>query len=216
MTPSFWPFSARRVGSTSNSTPNGLLPLSPRGNSSPSVSQPIAEGLKRPQNRCELEGAPQVPARKKSPAPIRSWQEADAALAAEAGPATAEQLALAATLGISIDPAIPRVVAAAMLRVALQHVLAIEIIRAPVERFEERLDSLRRDSDPPMKPANGEEASAWIEYLHLVRRREALTSRQLCEGAIVKTPNGELAESVDAGSPTQGNEFHSRQTPDRH
>ena len=135
-----------------------------------------------------------VPAREKSQAPIRSWQEADATLAAAIGPATAAQLALAAQIGISIDPALPRVVAAAMLRVALQPVMAIEIIRSPVERFEERLDSLRRNSDPPMNPANGEEASAWIEYLHLVRRREALTNCQLCEGDIVKTPNGELAE----------------------
>ena len=135
-----------------------------------------------------------APARKKSPALIRSWQEADVALAAEAGPATAKQLALASTVGVSIDPAIPRVVAAAMLRVALQPVMAIEITRAPVERFEERLDWLRRDSDPPMNPANGEEATAWIEYLHLVRRREALISRELCEGDIVNTPDGELAE----------------------
>ena len=112
----------------------------------------------------------QAPARRKSPARIRSWQEADVALAAEAGPATAEQLAFAATVGVSIDPATPRVVAAAMLRVALQPVMAIEITRAPVERFEERLDWLGRDSDPPMNPANGEEAIAWIEYLHLVRR----------------------------------------------
>ena len=81
-----------------------------------------------------------------------------------------------------------------MLRVALQPVMAIEITRAPVERFEERLDSLRRDSDPPMKPANGEEAIAWIQYMYLIRRREALISRQLCEGDIVTTPNGELAE----------------------
>ena len=136
----------------------------------------------------------QAPARKKSPALIRTWQEADVALAAEAGPATADQLALAATVGVSIDPATPRVVADAMLRVALQPVMAIEITRAPVERFEERLDSLRRDSDPPMKPENGEEAIAWIQYMYLIRRREALISRQLCEGDIVKTPNGELAE----------------------
>ena len=105
-----------------------------------------------------------------------------------------EQLALAATVGVSIDPATTRVVAAAMLRVALELVMAIEITRAPVERFEEWLDSLWRDSDPPMTPANGEEATAWIQYLHLIRRREALISCQLCEGDIVKTPNGELAE----------------------
>ena len=136
----------------------------------------------------------QAPAGKKPPARIRNWREADIALAAEAGPATAEQLALGATVGVSIDAATPRVVAAAMLRVALQHVMAIEIARAPVERFEERLDALRRDSDPPMKPANGEEAIAWIQYMFLIRRREALISCQLCAGDIVKTPNGELAE----------------------
>ena len=85
-----------------------------------------------------------------------------------------------------------------MLRVALQPVMAIEITRAPVERFEERLDWLRRHSDPPMNPANGEEATAWIEYLHLVRRREALISRELCEGDIVNTPDGELADDLPA------------------
>ena len=69
--------------------------------------------------------------------------------------------------------------------------MAIEIACAPVERFGERLDSLRRGSDPPMKPANGEEAIAWIQYMYLIRRREALISRQLCEGDIVKTPNDE-------------------------
>ena len=135
-----------------------------------------------------------VPARKKSQTPIRSWQEADVTLALAIGPATAAQLALAAKIGVSIDPAIPHLVAAAMLRVALQFDMAIEIIRAPVEQFEEQLSSLRRDSDPPMKPVTGEEASAWIEYLYLVRRREALTRCQLREGDIVETRNGELAE----------------------
>ena len=106
--------------------------------------------------------------------PSRSWKDADASLAAATGPATAEQLALAAKIGVCIDPAIPHVVAAAMLRVALQPVMAIGITRSPVERFEERLTSLLREYDPPMKPANGEEASAWIEYLYMVRRREAL------------------------------------------
>ena len=118
--------------------------------------------------------------------PIRSWQKAVAILDVAAGPATAEQLALATISGISIDPTTPHVVAAAMLRVSLQPSLATIIDRRPAERLEEWLVALRRDSDPLMKPANCEEARAWIEYLYMVQRREALASLQLREGDIVK------------------------------
>jgi hypothetical protein len=56
-------------------------------------------------------------------------------------------------------------VAAALLRVALHKDLSIVLVRSQVERFQERLDDLRRDGDPEINPMTGEEASAWIEYL---------------------------------------------------
>jgi hypothetical protein len=125
--------------------------------------------------------------------PIRSWREVDENLAAATGPTTLGQLALAEKIGIVIDPTLPHVVAAALLRVALQKDLSIALVHSEVERFEERLDNLRREGDPEIKPTTGEEASAWIEYLHMVRRREALAAHQLREGDIVMTPNEELA-----------------------
>ena len=131
--------------------------------------------------------------------PFRSWQEATTALTEAAAPATGEQLTLADKIGIGISPTTPRVVAAATLRVALEPVIGNQITSSPVERFGEHLASLRHDSDPAIDPANGEEASAWIEYLHLVRRREALGRLRLCEGDIVKTPNHEVAQVSSIG-----------------
>jgi len=126
--------------------------------------------------------------------PVRSWQDAVAILDVAAGPATAKQLALAKISGISIDPTTPRIVAAAILRVSLQDSLATVVDRRPAERFEDWLVELRRDCDPAMKPANCEEARAWIEHLYIVQRREALADLQLREGDIVETSSGNLAE----------------------
>ena len=131
--------------------------------------------------------------------PFRSWREATTALAEASAPVTGEQLALADKMGIRISPTTPRIVAAAILRVVLEPVTGNNITSSPVERFEEQLASLRQDSDPAIDPANGEEARAWIEYLYLVRRREALARLQLCEGDIVRTPNHEVAQVSSIG-----------------
>lgn len=131
--------------------------------------------------------------------PFRSWQEAMTALTEASAPATREQLALADKIGIQISPTTPRAVAAATLRVALEPVIGNHITSAPVEHFEEHLASLRHDSDPAINAAHGEEASAWIEHLHLLRRREALARLRLCEGDLVKTPNHEVAQVSSIG-----------------
>ena len=143
--------------------------------------------------------SPVFPEKQRS-TPFRSWREATTALTEASAPATGEQLALADKIGIKITPTTPRVVAAATLRVALEPVIGNHITSAPVERFKEYLASLRHDSDPAIDAANGEEASAWIEYLHLVRRREALARLRLCEGDIVKTPHHEVARVSSIGA----------------
>ncbi len=147
-----------------------------------------------------LRRSSRVPTERRRSTPFRSWQEATTALTEASAPATREQLALADKIGIQISPTIPRVVAAATLRVALEPVTRNHITSAPVERFEEHLASLRHDSDPAVDAAHGEEASAWIEYLHLVRRREALARLRLCEGDIVTTPHHEVAQVSSIGA----------------
>jgi len=93
----------------------------------------------------------------------------------------------------------PRIVAAATLRLALAEELNLPAPRPISDRYKARLQILQRSSDPSISPQTEEEAEAWVTYLRLVRRRESLSRLKLHEGDIVETKAGEVAEVSSIG-----------------
>lgn len=130
---------------------------------------------------------------------FRTWREADEELAAATGLATSKQQELAEFAGRPMPLHIPRIVAAATLRLALAEELNIPAPRPIGDRYKNRLQLLLRSSDPIISPETEEEAEAWVAYLRLVRRRESLAEMKLHEGDIVETKAGEMAEVSSIG-----------------
>jgi len=130
---------------------------------------------------------------------FRSWCEVDKVLAAATEPATSKQRELGQQANTHIPPQLPKIVAAAMLRLALAKELNLPAASPVSDRCKLRLKILRRRSDGSIYPQTEEEAEAWVTYLRLVRRRESLSKLKLDEGDIVKTKDGELAEVSSIG-----------------
>lgn len=128
-----------------------------------------------------------------------NWREAAEALAAATNAATPSQRKLAQHTGTPIPLYTPKIVASAMLRLSLTEELSLSISNFLSHRYEARIQGLRRRSDPAIEPQTDEEAVAWITYLRLVRRREAITRLKLEEGDAVETKDGELAEVSSIG-----------------
>lgn len=131
--------------------------------------------------------------------PFKTWREADEALAASTGAVTPKQQELGKQADTLIAPHAPKIVAAVMLRLALAEELNLPPQRPVSDRYESRLQILRRPSDPSISPHTDEEAEAWVTYLRLVRRRESLSELKLNEGDVVETKSGDLAEVSSIG-----------------
>jgi hypothetical protein len=130
---------------------------------------------------------------------FRTWSDAVKAIDGATGPATTKQLELARQAGVRIPNDIPKIVAAAKLRVALAEELNLPPARPFSDRYENRLDILHRPSDPPIAPQTEEEAYAWVEHLRLMRRRESLTELRINEGDVVKIKAGEVVQVSSIG-----------------
>src|SRR5262245_50748167 len=131
--------------------------------------------------------------------PFRTWCEADEELAAATGPATPKQQKLGELAGRPMPLHMPRIVAAATLRLALAEELNLPAPRPISDRYKARLQILQRSSDPSISPQTEEEAEAWVTYLRLVRRRETLSKLKLHEGDIVETKAADVAEVSSIG-----------------
>jgi len=125
---------------------------------------------------------------------FNNWRDADQALAAATTTATKKQHELAKKASIEIPANTPKLIAAARLRTALASELDLSPSYNLTDRYEERLNNLRRRSDPLPDPQNDEEAEAWVKYFRLIRRRERLVALKPRPGDIVETRDGELAE----------------------
>ncbi|HEX3551916.1 MAG TPA: Shedu anti-phage system protein SduA domain-containing protein [Thermoanaerobaculia bacterium] len=127
------------------------------------------------------------------------WHEADETLAAATGTATPRQQELGEQADSLIPSYMPRIVAAATLRIALAQELNLPPPRPISDRSRARLQILQRQADPAISPQSEEEADAWVTYLRLVRRRESLSQLKLQEGDIVETKIGEVVEISSIG-----------------
>jgi hypothetical protein len=130
---------------------------------------------------------------------FRYWHEVEKVLAAVTTCVTKEQQELAKLAGINLPSNTPKVVAAALLRVALAEQLGLVPSNALTDRYEARIEALRPVSGPAIAPKTDEEAAAWLLYLRLVRRRESLIRLKLEEGDVVETNDGALAEISSIG-----------------
>lgn len=128
-----------------------------------------------------------------------TWEYAVEQLSAAVQDATADQLALAAKIGLSIPPDSPEIVAAALLRVALFKELHLPSERPISDHLQSRLKNLRKEMKLKLAPTNDEEASAWVEYLRLLRRKRYLAKFQPAAGDVVKLPDGEKIEISSVG-----------------
>jgi hypothetical protein len=124
----------------------------------------------------------------------RNWREVVKLLDAATGHATPKQQKLGKMANKPIPPDTPRIVAAAMLRIAFAEELNLSSSNPISGWYTSRLQSLRLPSDPPISPQTEEEEVAWVAHLRLVRRRENLARLELNEGDIVQTKDGEIAE----------------------
>src|SRR5215203_2263725 len=130
---------------------------------------------------------------------FRYWHEVEKLLAGVTSCVTKEQQELAKVAGVDLPSNTPKVIAAPLLRVALAEQLGLIASNAHTDRYEARIEALRRESDPAITPKTDKEAEAWVLYLRLVHRRESLIRLKLEEGDVVKTIDDEVAEISSIG-----------------
>lgn len=128
-----------------------------------------------------------------------TWEYAIEQLAAAVQETTADQVELAAQIGLTIPPNNPGIVAAALLRVALFEELHLPAESPVSDHFRSRLKSLRTETKLKVSPKNDEEAAALVKFLRLLRRKRCLTKHRPTAGDVVSLPDGEKAEVSSIG-----------------
>lgn len=130
----------------------------------------------------------------------KTWRAAVKAIDTTIGSPTPKQKKLAAIAGISLPPTLPSIVAAAWIRTALSKEIRFDrLARArydTVDLIEEMWTGSKTRFTPPNTQ---EEASAWIEYLYLHKRRSSLKKLRPNEGDVVVTASGAYGEVSSIG-----------------
>lgn len=128
----------------------------------------------------------------------KDWRVPVRKLGEETARATPEQKRLASFAGIKLSPQLPRVVAAARLKTALQELLNLPKPHASTESQLEFLTELdaNRAQDVQVRE-NFEEAHAWIDFHILKRRLQHLKRLQIEAGDIV------LVDALDGEHPEE-------------
>jgi hypothetical protein len=131
-----------------------------------------------------------------------SWRGAVAALREVTRTVTSQQLKLAAHVGIQLPKALPQLVAASRLRMALASELGFS--KHPSSDYQlDFLASLNGTrARNPLAQADQQEAAAWIAFYLLKRRRQDLSRLRLEAGDIIEITDGNerLEEVVSIGS----------------
>jgi len=131
-----------------------------------------------------------------------NWRDAAADIEQATAPATERQHQLAAVAGITLPKEMPRLVAAARLLTALGADIGSSDEAGIDEVHEDLMASLQTPTVRITAPAeNRAEARAWIAYLYLKRRQQALVRLGLMAGDIVEIDGSEqVAEVSSIGS----------------
>lgn len=121
-------------------------------------------------------------------APHARWKEVVDGLRAYAGPATEDQLALAAHLGYPLDKRLPQLVAAVLLQRQLRGTLHLDTPRHVTQNQEDYVRDLaaevRRRILTPLD--DQQVADAWVKVFHALRAVRALRHLRPCPGDIVE------------------------------
>ena len=125
-----------------------------------------------------------------------NWRRVVAAIRDATGTVTSKQVELATVAGIMLPAQLPRLVAGARLRAAFSSELGIPSPGPCNPIQQEIIDGLESDVAPP----DGVEAEAWINFLRLKKREEALVELELQAGDIVEVsgPDGDTFREVSS------------------
>lgn len=121
------------------------------------------------------------------------WQQAVNSLIDRMQSVTAEQQAIAERAGLSFDEALPKIVAAAKLRVHLCIPLGLPSASDVDDYHSTRIRDLQGGTGVRCHAANLEEAQAWLQYLRFARRKEALLRLKIAAGDVVQLADGSTA-----------------------
>ncbi len=117
------------------------------------------------------------------------WEEVVDGLLTYAGPASEDQLALAAHLGYALDSRLPQVVAGALLRRHLRGTLHLDPPRRPtqgqLDYVRDLAVAVRRHIQTPLD--DHQIVDAWVKMFHALRAAQALRKLRPCPGDIVET-----------------------------
>jgi hypothetical protein len=128
-----------------------------------------------------------------------NWQDAAADIEQATAPATERQRQLASVAGITLPKEMPQLVAAARLQTALGADIGFGDEIGIDEVYEDLMASLQTPSLRITTPAgNRAEARAWITYLYLKRRQQALVRLELMAGDIVEIDGSEQIGEVSS------------------
>jgi hypothetical protein len=133
--------------------------------------------------------------------PFNNWRLAVRALSEATGSITGRQKQMARLAKVTISPTAPAIVAAARLRLAFSEDLHLGTSLQSNDDAIELINHLWKGvkQGRPPSPNTQDEASAWIEYLFLVKRRKNLLALRPNEGDVVATRHGALAEISSIG-----------------
>ena len=151
-----------------------------------------------------------------------TWREAVAILRKSTAGVTREQRKLAVRAGIKFPKKLPKLVAAARLKVAFSEQLCLAPVRPTTDLRLDFLASLNRKcAENPQVRANQFEAEAWTEFYLLKRRQKTLERLRLESGDIVQIEDSGGVRLEEVASITSDGRIYfrgghgAREWPDR-
>lgn len=144
------------------------------------------------------------------------WQEAVSAVRATLRPATTTQRRLARSAGVELARGTPEVVAAELLKIALQEQLHLPAPRPATAADWSRIVELARrcDVDAPPRPAHRAVATAWMTWLQGMRDVAALRRMRPAPGDLVAVRGrGQLVCEISSMSATGKVNFRGADPP---
>lgn len=125
-----------------------------------------------------------------------TWKPVVAHLAEAISPASSRQRAVADVLGVPLAADLPKVVASARLRIALDREFTWTQAAPVRDSTEEYLDELAASMGVEVSPESQDDAEAWIQYLYFKGRHDALVDLKVEAGDTVEVIAGSNAGRI--------------------
>ena len=118
--------------------------------------------------------------------PHATWEDALAAMQAKTSTCDDRQRQLAASVGVDLPNSLPRIVAVARLQGAIAELFGLNQPKGSGSQLGFLAELAHEASEEAPSPASPAEAHAWIQYFCLTQRAEALRTRRLNRGDLVR------------------------------